>query len=355
MSAKKKVVIAISGGVDSSVSAFLLKKQGFEVIGVFMRLGANQERDEMAARLVCQKLKIKFYPFNLFYKFKQEIIKYFIDSYKEGLTPNPCVKCNKIIKFGELLHVADELGADYLATGHYIRRMEDEDKSIYRLYRSEDHTKDQSYFLYNLNQKQLAKILFPLGNLGKERVKKIAAEENLPYLEKESQDICFLKKDREAVDHNYFLKENIAVKRGAIKTLEGKKIGEHQGLHFYTIGQRKGVEIGGIGPFYVAKKDHKSNTLYVAKNNNDPALFKRDLIAEEVNWISGEEPDFPFKSEAVIRYRHKSVKCEIKKMRNEKTKKYKVNFTEPQRAVTAGQSIVFYKDDELLGGGIIKI
>ncbi|MCD4762067.1 tRNA 2-thiouridine(34) synthase MnmA, partial [bacterium] len=262
---KRKVVVAISGGVDSSVAAYLLREQGFEVIGLYMRLFGSQERSEMAARKVCASLGIKFYPVNISYVFKKEIINYFIDSYKNGLTPNPCVKCNKIIKFGELFKVARGLGGCF-ATGHYARITEesfDNNKSVYRLWRGLDKNKDQTYFLYNLTQKELKRLTFPIGEYEKKEIRGIADSNNLPYLKKDSQDICFLHKDGKEIEHNEFLKKYIKIKPGPIKLFNPSAlrasplrkerkyqkdtcskdgiIGEHKGLPFYTIGQRRGI------------------------------------------------------------------------------------------------------------------
>jgi len=349
---QKKVVVAMSGGVDSSVAALLLQKQGYQVIGMFMRLFAGQQENESAARRICQKFKIKFYPINYASQFKKEVIDYFLNSYNQGITPNPCIKCNQLIKFGVLLKQANKIGADYLATGHYTRLRREFPISLpcrpagnfqfpIKLFKGKDKDKDQSYFLYTLNQKQLAQILFPLGEYTKNQVRKIADKAKLPYLQQESQDVCFL-----TGEHNDFLKQHLDLKSGAIIALPpslppahpsreggirekcikrvlspakhergrvrvGKKIGEHQGLPLYTIGQRKGVEIGGIGPFYVVKADYKTNTLYVTKNRDDKALYKNELIAKNVNWLSGKEPKLPLQCEAVIRYRHQPVKCTI--------------------------------------------
>ena len=370
-----KVVVAMSGGVDSSAAVFLLQKQGYDVIGMFMRL-INNGDDEHAARRVCAKLGVKFYPVNYSRQFEKEVIDYFIESYKQGLTPNPCVRCNRLIKFGALLKSAREVGADFLATGHYARlrreiqnfksqitnkyqisniksqitEMQINKLSIkYKLLRGKDESKDQSYFLYNLGQKQLTKILFPLGEYTKEEVKKIVDKAKLPYIKKESQDVCFL-----SGDHNDFLREKLILKKGDIKTLDGKKIGEHQGLPLYTIGQRRGVEIGGVGPFYAAKRDYKTNTLYVVSDRDDPALYSGKLIAGGVNWISGQEPKLPLSCQAVIRYRHQPVKCKVAKPPSGfKSHSVAVVFSQPQRAVTPGQSVVLYNGDEVLGGGII--
>jgi tRNA-specific 2-thiouridylase len=387
---KKKIIVAMSGGVDSSVTAYLLNNKGYEAIGLFIRLGIEQEKSEAAARAVCRQLNIRFYPLNLSQKFRKEIIDYFLKSYRQGLTPNPCVKCNQVIKFKELLRITKELKANFLATGHYARSKKLEvrsKKNIYRLYRGIDNKKDQTYFLYNLTQSQLAHILFPLGEYTKEQVKKIADQKKLPYLDKESHDICFLEKGGQAIDHNEFLKEHLKLKPGPIITLDGQKVGQHQGLPLYTIGQRKGVEIGGIGPFYVIRADYKSNRLYVARNGDDPSLFSHKFIVEKVNWVAGYEPNFPLSCKIMIRYRQKPVFGMVFK---KSSKDYRVELNKPVRAITSGQSAVFYrvrrgpanaahanenkegrgtipllarsetarvnknKEDEILGGGIIK-
>jgi tRNA-specific 2-thiouridylase len=345
----KKVIVAISGGVDSSVSAFLLKKEGYEVIGVYMRLKNENPEAERSARAVSDMLKIKFYPINLKNKFNDKIIKYFLEAYNSGLTPNPCVKCNRLIKFGELLRLKDELKADYLATGHYVRNIKYRKglKVYFKLKKGIDETKDQSYFLYHLNQKKLKSILFPLGDYKKSQVKKMADKEKLPFLVSESQDICFLEDD-----HNIFLKKNLKLKKGKIKDLKGKVLGEHKGLALYTVGQRKGIEIGGTGPYYAVKFDYKTNTLFVSGDREDENLYKKECKIKDINWVSGITPKMPLSCEAVIRYRHKAVECQVKKIK-ESSNKLKVVFKEKQRAITPGQSLVLYKGDEVLGGGII--
>lgn len=349
----KKVLVAISGGVDSSAVAMLLKEKGYEIIGVHMRLGFNDSKGESAARAVCNKLGIKFYPVNLSEKFNKEVIDYFLQSYKNGLTPNPCVKCNKYIKFGELLKLVDQLDADYLATGHYIKKkVEKKSKNnICRLYKGKDNNKDQSYFLYNLTQEQLSKIIFPLGDSKKDEIKKITEKIELPHLKGESQDVCFLNVDGKIMDHNDYLKIYLDLKSGPIKTMGEEIIGEHKGLPLYTIGQRRGVEIGGTGPYYVAKTDYKTNTLYVVNDINDNSLFSGSALIENVNFICNEKIKLPLECEAVIRYRHKPIKCVVEN--TQKEGQLKVTFKEKQRAVTPGQSLVLYDGEELLGGGII--
>ncbi|MBU4217127.1 tRNA 2-thiouridine(34) synthase MnmA [Candidatus Parcubacteria bacterium] len=350
---KKLVAIAISGGVDSAVAAHLLLQKGYEVIGIFMRLNDNYKPAEDAARLVCEKLGIKFYPLNIAEKFQKEIIDYYIDAYQGGQTPNPCVRCNKMIKFGELFKRAMDLGADYLATGHYIKNVEfrmSDDEMTYKLLKGEDQNKDQSYFLYNLSQDLLKKIFFPLADYDKADVKKLAEKLDLPNLKTESQDVCFL-----PGEHNDFLKGKIKLESGEIRDLNDKKLGEHQGLPLYTIGQRRGIEIGGTGPYYVVKLDYVHNILYVVNNYNDTGLFRDELFVENVNWISGKEPVLPFACEVVIRYRHRSVECVIGKaeISDDGQKSYHVKFSQSQRAIAIGQSAVFYRGNELLGGGVI--
>lgn len=344
----KKVILAISGGVDSSVSAHLLKKQKYEVVGVFMRLDKKYQENEAAARRVCSFLGIKFYPINLSDKFKKEVKDYFVDSYKQGITPNPCVKCNKLIKFGELFRVMEDLGGDFLATGHYVRI---ERGISNKIFKGTDTEKDQTYFLYNLKQKQLDNILFPVGNMKKNEVRKIADKLKIPYTKKESQDVCFLVNEGKIIDHNEYLKKYIKQKPGLIKSMDGKVIGEHKGLSFYTIGQRRGIEVGGTGPYYAAKFDYANNILYVVDSPDDKVLFCQEFVAKDVNWISEVKVDM-IECEAVIRYRHKQLPCVVQKLNN--FEEYQIKLQTSQRAVTPGQSVVFYRGDELLGGGIIK-
>lgn len=339
-----RVAIAMSGGVDSSTVAKMLSEQGYDCLGIFMRLGIERGCcDEAAARKVCQRIGIKFYPTDVRVRFKKEVRDYFLEAYQQGLTPNPCVACNKFIKFGELLKRARALGCDYLATGHYVKIKKV--KGAFKVYRAKDPAKDQSYFLYNLTQNELRHLFFPLGAAIKEKIKKQAAATKLPYLKEESQDICFL-----AGEHNDFLKKNLKLSKGLIKTLDGSTVGKHQGLPLYTIGQRKGIELGGQGPYYVVCGDAEKNILYVTNKSDDSALFSQTLHVKKVNWLSGIEPVMPFRCRAVIRYRHREAPCVLKKNNDGLL----VTFSQPQRAVTPGQSVVFYKKDELLGGGIIK-
>lgn len=383
----------MSGGVDSSVAALLLQQQGFEVIGVFMHFWAentsgntNHPAPQMRgtpplkggdgnkccslasfndARRVANKLDIPLYTVNFDRPFKKQVVDSFLAGYKKGETPNPCVECNRYIKFELLLKKADELGADFIATGHYAKSICRRGKYI--LSRPKDADKDQTYFLYTLGQKKLARTLFPLADLTKPAVRALAKKAGLTVAGKaESQEICFIP----GKSHNDFLKRHLKMKPGVIKLLtpsfatnpprhsvpplqggESVVLGRHQGLPLYTIGQRKGVEIGGIGPFYVARCDYKTNTLYVVKNGEDKTLYSKKLVAREVNWINGSAPKTPFRALVVIRYRHAPVAATIDKTDDNRII---VRFSKPQRAITPGQSVVFYKGREVLGGGVIN-
>jgi tRNA-specific 2-thiouridylase len=357
----------------------ILKGKDYKVTGMFMRLGTpGEEKNEAAVRSVCRKLAIAFYPVNLEEQFKSEIISYFLEGYKQGVTPNPCVKCNNLIKFGELLRRVKDLDADFLATGHYVRlttsdvgHSTSDVVNTYKLFRGKDKGKDQSYFLYTLTQEQLKHLLFPLGEYTKEEVRKIADKAELPYIKSESQDVCFLNRDGKILEHNDYLKKYIKLKPGPIKTIDGDKVGEHQGLPLYTIGQRRGIEVGGTGPYYVVRADYKTNTLYVVRDHEHPALYRSELTANNVNWVAGSEPVLPLNCDAVIRYRHLPIECNIKRsdLFKEDRFTYSVKFLKPQRAITPGQSVVLYgirrgptnaahanysNEDEILGGGIIN-
>jgi tRNA-specific 2-thiouridylase len=345
----------MSGGVDSSVAAALLKRQGLDVSAIFMRLWCESysARAEKKAKQVAESLNIPFFVFNIEKKFKKKIVDYFLKEYKEGITPNPCVNCNKEIKFGLLLDEALRLGADYLATGHYarLRREIPNSKSQitncqYKLFRGIDITKDQSYFLWKLSQKQLKHILFPIGGYKKTKVRELAKKFNLPTFNiPESQEICFIKSTV-----SNFLGQYIKSESGDVLTTDNKKVGEHQGLSFYTIGQRKGIGLSG-GPFYVVDKNLKENTLIISSFFKDKNLYKKKLIAKNINWVKGKMPKLPLKTKTQIRYGHKAFSATIvKKFKNGNIE---IVFTQSQRAITPGQSVVFYKYKELLGGGII--
>jgi len=347
----KKIICAMSGGVDSSVSAALLKKAGFDVTGVFMKCWSEDEvktgvctaeEDERYARMAAAKIGIPFYSVDLVKEYKQKVVDYFTAEYAAGRTPNPDVMCNREIKFGAFYDWAmNEFGVDYIATGHYARVVGS------RLLKGMDPDKDQSYFLWAVPREKLKNVLFPIGDYKKSEVRQLARKFGLPNAErKDSQGICFIGK----VNVGNFLHEYIEDKPGAIVNAKGEKVGKHAGLHFYTLGQRRGISIGGGPPYYVAQKDYAANNLVVAREY-DEELFQDSLIASGVNWMRG-EPKLPFHCKAKIRYRQPDQDAII---RNEdKSENLLVEFKEPQRAVTSGQSIVFYKKDELIGGGIIN-
>ncbi|NTU98869.1 tRNA 2-thiouridine(34) synthase MnmA [Candidatus Falkowbacteria bacterium] len=356
MSKKKKVIIGMSGGVDSSVAAALLKDQGYELLGIFMHFWTEESPVSNAvtnkccsvesfndARRVANKLDFPLYTLNLDEYFKKTVVDSFVSDYACGLTPNPCVNCNKFIKFDAMIKKADELGYDYVATGHYAKIGEKD--GMLTLGRPTDREKDQTYFLYTLTADKLKRVLFPLADLTKPEVRQLAEKYGLAVASKaESQEICFVG----ASGHNTFLKKYINPKPGPIITTDGQVVGEHKGLPLYTIGQRKGVEVGGIGPFYVASFDYTKNILYVTKNGDGPELYRDHLEAVDTVW-TGQEPHLPLSCQAVIRYRHKPCEVTVEKQGDA----YAVHFQEPQRAITPGQSIVFYQNDIVLGGGII--
>ena len=350
-----KVFVALSGGVDSSVAALLLKKGGFSITGVYMRLSDNYKEGEKMARTVAKKLKIRFFVFDLRKEFKKRVIDYFLKQTKAGLTPNPCVICNEEIKFGLFLKKSLETGADLIATGHYARIRDTRYKiqdTRYTLLKARDRNKDQSYFLWRLRQKQLSRVIFPLGNYAKPQVREIAKKAGLPTaMAKESQDLCFLKNDIAS-----FLKKHLKMKPGLIVDNEGKAIGKHLGLGFYTIGQSRGFgsdifpENQSQGPYYVLMKEIRKDRLIVTKDKKD--LLGRECLIEEINWISGRMPVLPLKVNVKIRSQQKEVPAVISKTK--KTNQFLIKFAKPQLAITPGQSAVFYKGRELLGGGIIN-
>ncbi|MFH1401456.1 MAG: tRNA 2-thiouridine(34) synthase MnmA [Parcubacteria group bacterium] len=340
---KNKVLVAMSGGVDSSVAAALLKKEGFSVVGAFMRLNDFSSISEKRAKKVASILKIPLMIIDLRKKFKKKIIEHFLREYKMGRTPNPCVVCNKLIKFGVLLTQAKKLGAEFLATGHYIKKIQNPKSKIQKLLTAKDKGKDQSYFLWKLNQVQLSHALLPIGDYTRAEIEKMAKDFKLPFSGvKKSVEICFVQKTIED-----FLKKHLKLKPGSVIDAQKRILGRHRGLPLYTFGQRKGIGLAG-GPYYVADKNVPKNQLLVTKNEKD--LLKKEIIVKEVNWIQGRAPGSPFKASVKIRYRTDSVPAKIYKIPNTK---YKILFSCPQRAVTPGQSAVFYRRKELLGGGII--
>lgn len=329
----------MSGGVDSSVATAILKKNGYDVVGVFMRM--HDKSNPKDARIVTRELKIPLNVLDVRMEFKKKVIDYFIKEHERGNTPNPCVQCNPQIKFRFLIDLAIKLKADYVATGHYARIKNG------RLFIAGDAKKDQSYFLWQLNQKQLSKIIFPLGDFTKEQVRGLAKKFKLPVAKKkDSQEICFIN-----TNINEFLRKRIKTNKGPIITKNNKKVGEHNGLIFYTIGQRKGIEIGGTGPYYVIRKDFKKNVLIVSNNQKD--LLQKEMTVKNVNWISGQS----FSGKCIVKIRSMALMVQAKIMKhithNTKQENYRIIFDKPQRAITPGQSAVFYKKDELLGGGVI--
>jgi tRNA-specific 2-thiouridylase len=422
---KRKVVfVAMSGGVDSSVAAVLLKERGFAVVGVFMKnwsyipqnnaetnaeqrgkdSSASQrqiprqsalsprssavecgwEEDQRSARMAASKIGIPLYTWDFEEGYKNLVVDYMIREYARGLTPNPDVMCNKTIKFGLFLQKAMKLGADYIATGHYARisltnnesrtnkpinEFENSQQIRYSLMVGTDPNKDQSYFLWTLTQEQLKYCLFPIGDYTKPQVREIARKFDLPNAErKDSQGLCFVGK----VDFRQFMRDFLPEKPGLIVDTTGNVIGKHPGLQFFTIGQRHGLGIcGSKEPYFVVAKDANTNTLYVAQAEDNPALYNKEVLGNESNWISGKEPKFPIRCKARIRYRQSLQWCtvdqlsvslrspvnssdELIKPTTDNRQLITVIFDQPQRAVAPGQSIVFYQGEHVLGGGVIE-
>ncbi len=364
-----RVYVAMSGGVDSSVSAALLKKAGFEVVGVYMKqwspkvLGSEciWKDDRQDAMAVCAKLGVPFLTWDFSKEYEKFVGKYMIESYKKGITPNPDVMCNKIIKFGFFFDKAMKEGADFIATGHYANnalgnklfsgrgypllpsasRPRPTKSLLPRLLKSHDQNKDQTYFLYELKKNQLNKIIFPVGNLEKPEVRKLAKKFGLENAEKkDSQGVCFVG----PLNMKNFLKKYINPKKGKILDLKNNKIAEHDGAYYYTIGQRHGLDIkNGQGPYFVVKKDVKKNIIWVGKEKD---LFSKKAKVKNINWINKPQ-SFPATVDVRTRYRAPLIKAQLKKDGT-------VIFKKPERAVTPGQSAVFYKGQQVLGGGVIQ-
>jgi len=351
-----KVVVAMSGGVDSSVAAALLKEQGYEVIGMMLRLWSEPGKEEsnrcctpdsMAmARRVAAKLDIPFYVVDAKDVFRETVVQYFLDGYAAAVTPNPCLLCNRQIRWTFLLEHALALGADLMATGHYARKkatVEGEQQ----LLRAVDPTKDQSYVLHVLNQEKLARALFPVGEYPKTEIRKMAEELGLPvYKRPDSQDLCFLAGE----DYRNFIQRNAAemLVEGQIVSRTGESLGSHNGLANYTIGQRKGLGLRSPVPLYVLGKDAATNTLIVGKADE---WGTQELIADEVNWMAGDAPREPFRAEVKIRYTAREAWARVTPL--EGGRQARVRFDAPQRDVTAGQAAVFYNENLVVGGGII--
>ena len=355
-----KVVVGMSGGVDSSVSAYLLKQQGYQVEGLFMKNWEEDDNDEYCAaaddlkdaQAVSDKLGITLHTINFAAEYWDNVFEYFLAEYKAGRTPNPDIMCNKEIKFKAFLEfAAEELGADYIATGHYVQRSNE--TGNWQMLRGLDDNKDQSYFLYTLGEEHVAQTLYPIGHLEKPRVREIALEQDLvTHDKKDSTGICFIG-ERKFKD---FLAQYLPAQPGEIETAEGKIIGKHQGLMYHTLGQRKGLLIGGMKeygeePWYVVDKDIERNVLIVGQGANHPRLYSTGLLANQLHWVDRKGPQQAMRCSVKTRYRQQDIPCQITPHSDGSVL---VEFDEPQKAVTPGQSAVFYQNEICLGGGIIE-
>lgn len=356
-----RVVVGMSGGVDSSVTALLLKRQGYDVIGIFMKnwddtdeFGqCTAESDAEDVRRVCEQIDIPYYTVNFEKEYYDKVFAYFLEEYKLGRTPNPDVMCNREIKFGEFLNKALDLGADYVATGHYARL--EHEGGIHKLLRGVDNNKDQTYFLNALNQTQLSKTMFPIGHLPKPEVRKLAEEAGLyTAKKKDSTGVCFIG------ERNFreFLSQYLPAKSGKmIDIATGEVKGSHDGLMYYTLGQRQGLGIGGSGtgePWFVTEKDLENNVLYVVQGDKHHSLYSSGLTASGVNWISGKDllADGPLKCTAKFRYRQPDQGVTVNAKADGTVE---VVFDELQKAITPGQAVVFYAGEECIGGGTIEV
>jgi tRNA-specific 2-thiouridylase len=362
---KPLVVVAMSGGVDSSLAAFLLKEKGYQVVGISMKLwdfkevGGDPHLDGRCcsvealndARSVCEKIRIPHYVVDFTSDFKRDVILNFVEEYKKGRTPNPCIMCNTQIKWGCLWEKAKALGADFLATGHYARLKYDDNRKRFLLLKGVDSTRDQSYALWGLSQENLSKTLFPLGELTKKQVRAEARKQELKVAERsESQEICFVADD----DYPRFIKEWLdnhgqgkKIQPGAIFNLKGEKIGEHKGIPFYTIGQRRGLSVALGKPQYVIRIQAGENAIYVGENYD---LLRSTFMVSNPNWIAFDGLEKETQCSAKIRYQHLPQEGRISPLTRDQVM---VRFEKPERAITPGQSAVFYQDDVVLGGGII--
>lgn len=348
----KRVVVAMSGGVDSSVAAAILKDEGYEIIGVTMQIWPPDSVDSYSgccglgaiedARKVAHKLGIRHYVMDFREIFARRVIADFCHEYSRGRTPNPCIRCNQHIKFDHLLRRARELDADFMATGHYARVRSSADG--YRLLKGVDPAKDQSYFLYTLNQQQLEYLLLPIGDFCKTEVRRMAAEMDLPTADsKESQDICFIPDG----DYRSFIAEHVTLEAGDIVDTDGNILGRHRGLALYTVGQRQGLGLASSERRYVLGLDAASNRLIAG---SEEQLLSSRLTAAELNWVAGRAPEGPGIT-AKIRYKSADAPVELR-FRDDTAE---VHFGQPQRAVAPGQAVVFYRDETVLGGGIIEV
>jgi len=355
----QKIIIGLSGGVDSSVSALLLKQQGYDVEALFMKNWEEDDTNEYCAaetdladaQQVCDVLDIPLHTVNFSAEYWDRVFEYFLAEYKAGRTPNPDIMCNKEIKFKAFLDYALDLGAAKIATGHYVRNTLQDIEST-QLLRGLDSNKDQSYFLYALNQQQIFHTLFPIGHLEKPEVRKLAEQHKLPvFNKKDSTGICFIG-ERKFKD---FLEQYLPAQPGEIHTLKGQKIGEHSGLMYFTIGQRQGLGIGGVknaddSPWFVVKKDLEANILYVTQGLHHESLYAKQCDISQLHWIHLKDVHFPFSCTAKIRYRSDDQACIIHQIELG----FSVTFNQPQRAITPGQAIVFYTDEICLGGATIE-
>ncbi|MBF7072574.1 tRNA 2-thiouridine(34) synthase MnmA [Glaciecola sp. MH2013] len=349
----------MSGGVDSSVSAYLLQQEGYQVEGLFMKNWEEDDNDEYCAaaqdladaQAVADKLGIHLHTINFAAEYWDNVFEYFLEEYRAGRTPNPDIICNKEIKFKAFLEfAAEDLGADYIATGHYVQRRLEND--TWAMVRGLDSNKDQSYFLYTLSHEHIAKTLFPVGNIEKPKVREIAEQQGLvTHNKKDSTGICFIG-ERKFKD---FLAQYLPAKPGIIETAEGEEIGEHEGLMYHTLGQRKGLLIGGKkdhgdAPWYVVDKDVARNVLIVGQGADHPRLYSDGLLAMQLHWVDRTGPSDKTRMLVKTRYRQQDIPCEVTPNSDGSVT---VMFDEPQKAVTPGQSAVFYQGDRCLGGGII--
>ncbi|MCV6612722.1 MAG: tRNA 2-thiouridine(34) synthase MnmA [Amphritea sp.] len=355
-----KVIVGMSGGVDSSVSALLLQQQGYQVEGLFMKNWDEDDgtdyctaMDDLAdAQAVCDKLGLHLHTANFAAEYWDNVFEHFLEEYKAGRTPNPDILCNREIKFKAFLDYARVLGADMIATGHYVRRGDHNGKAA--LLKGLDNNKDQSYFLHQVGSEELAVTLFPVGELEKPEVRRLAEEHDLiTHDKKDSTGICFIG-ERRFTD---FLKQYLPAQPGEIQTPDGDVIGQHQGLMYHTIGQRQGLGIGGLknypeDPWFVAEKDLDRNVLVAVQGKQHDLLFSNWLTASDIFWIDGQQPDLPYKCKAKVRYRQSDQSCTIYPA--PEGEGYRIEFDEPQRAVTPGQSVVIYDDEICLGGGVIE-